>query len=56
MLANFALFNAIWIGMVFKIVFFGQLRAIEYEVCLIRPGRNTHVDGNSICSRDCGRS
>ncbi len=31
-LANFALFNAICVGIAFKIVLFGQLRAIEYEV------------------------
>lgn len=31
-LANFALFNAICVGIAFKTVFFGQLRAIEYEV------------------------
>lgn len=31
-LANFALFNAIWVGVVLKTVFFGRLRAIEYEV------------------------
>lgn len=30
-LANFALFNAICFGIVFKKIFFGQLRAIEYE-------------------------
>ncbi|RSH94287.1 E3 ubiquitin-protein ligase hrd1 [Saitozyma podzolica] len=30
-LANFALFNAIWVGVVLKTVFFGRLRAIEYE-------------------------
>ncbi|KAL7419908.1 E3 ubiquitin-protein ligase hrd1 [Cryptotrichosporon argae] len=30
-LANFALFNTICVGIAFKRVFFGQLRAIEYE-------------------------
>ncbi|ORX36259.1 hypothetical protein BD324DRAFT_580854 [Kockovaella imperatae] len=30
-LANFALFNVICLGIVFKMVFFGQLRSIEYE-------------------------
>ena len=30
-LANYALFNAICVGILFKTVFFGQLRAIEYE-------------------------
>lgn len=31
-LANFALFNAIWVGVVLKVLFFGRLRSIEYEV------------------------
>lgn len=31
-LANFALFNAIWLGVVLKTVFFGRLRSVEYEV------------------------
>lgn len=31
-LANFALFNAIWMGVVLKKLFFGQLRSVEYEV------------------------
>jgi E3 ubiquitin-protein ligase synoviolin len=34
-LANFALFNAICVGIAFKKIFFGQLRAIEYEVNLL---------------------
>jgi E3 ubiquitin-protein ligase synoviolin len=34
-LANFALFNAIWVGVILKTIFFGRLRAIEYEVITV---------------------
>jgi hypothetical protein len=33
-LANFALFNVICFGILLKKIFFGQLRPIEYEVCI----------------------